>query len=72
MIKTYKLIITTEFLSIITKESISHYHHVKNYWIELGGEDTGKFRHVKGTDDILAEFILTYPYSQYLSIVEVK
>lgn len=71
MNKTYKLIITKRFLNKGSIRSISHYAHVKHYWAQLGGKNTGKFAYLKGTDEILIEFILTYPYSQYVNIKEI-
>ena len=47
------------------------YYHAVAYWESLGGTYYEKYDYIHGTDDILAEFILTYPYSQYINIKEI-
>ena len=42
-------------------------------WEQLGGKsEKDDYSHLYGTDDILMEFLLTHPISQYLSIVEIS
>ena len=83
MIKTYNIFVNILYLPNISGnelvgEFMAHYDHVKSYWAELGGTyyDNASyydnaFDYIYGTNEILAEFILTYPYSQYINIKEI-
>ena len=72
--KTYELTTTKFFLPMQMNYRNQHkpYYHAIAYWESLGGTYyDNAFDYIYGSDDILAEFILTYPYSQYINIKEI-
>ena len=81
MIKTYNIFVNILYLpnmsgNELVGEFMAHYDHVKSYWAEIGGiieidEFEFAYYQIGGTNEILAEFILTYPYSQYINIKEI-
>lgn len=74
MNKTYELNTTKFFLPIQINWSNQYqpYYHAVAYWESLGGTYYEKYDHIRGTDETLIEFILTYPYSQYVNIKEIS
>ena len=73
--KTYELTTTKFFLPTIQNNHHNQYkpyYHAVAYWESLGGiYYDNAFDYIYGTDEILTEFILTYPYSQYITIKEI-
>lgn len=52
--------------------SYEHYEHLEKYWNSLGGKLHKLHYLFIGTDEIVIEFMLTYPYSQYVEITQLK
>lgn len=74
MNKTYELTITKFFLPIQNnhRNQYKPYYHAVAYWESLGGTYyDNAFDYIYGTDEILIDFMLTYPYSQYITIKEI-
>ena len=70
-IKTYKIMVINDTLFVGNISYNVLYEYAKNYWIELGGFATAQFHYILGTNEILIEFMLTYPYAQYVNIKEI-
>lgn len=78
MNKIYYVTITQDFLPDINNfayiRSWAQEDHITEYWKELGGTipETQSGLYLAGSNEIITEFILTYPYSHCLTISEMK
>lgn len=77
--KKYKIQVIKNFLPSDTPFNYNRIwlqeKHIADYWKEIGGikpQLDMTYLHIIGTDRVLAEFILTYPYISYLKIQEVN
>ena len=69
--KTYEIFIPGEKYILFPVDQ-EPYAHAFSFWKSLGGIFyENRCDYIYGTDELLTEFILTYPYSQYLIIDEV-
>lgn len=72
MNKTYRFYIHTFYFPKVDNKKFKEYNHVTDFWKSLGGTTShDHYGDLYGTDTILTEFILTYPYSQYVNITEI-
>ena len=71
--KTYR-IYHNKFLPIIDHlELVADMITMQICWEQLGGKiEKDDCSYLYGTDELLMEFLLTHPISQYLSIVEIS
>lgn len=73
--KTYEIHIIKPFMSypfINHNNQYDSYYHVIDYWESLGGTYSGNVvDYIYGTDEILIEFMLTYPHAQWVTLKEV-
>ncbi len=73
--KAYEINITKPFMSyafINHNTQYDSYYHVIEYWESLGGTYSDNLNdYLYGTDEILIEFMMTYPYAQWVTLKEV-